>query len=87
MQAEGYFVRTMDIEEGIAQVRRDDLAFSMRLDGSRLSVQAPEKTLSIVRTSVFEAVAALNQNFAKLKSDFDPASIQRDDSSEAVPLV
>ncbi len=86
LQAEGYFVRTMDIEEGIAQVRRDDLAFSMRLDGSRLSVQAPEKTLSIVRTSVFEAVAALNQNFARLKSDFDPASIQRDDSGEAVPL-
>lgn len=86
LQAEGYYVRTMDIEEGIAQVRRDDLAFSMRLDGSRLSVQAPEKTLSIVRTSVFEAVAALNQNFARLKSDFDPASIQRDDSGEVGPL-
>jgi Kef-type K+ transport system membrane component KefB/mannitol/fructose-specific phosphotransferase system IIA component (Ntr-type) len=85
LQAEGYYVRTMDIEEGIAQVRRDDKAFSMRLDGSRLTIQAAENALPIVQTSVFEAVAALNASFSKLKSDFDPASIQKASQAEGSP--
>jgi len=86
LQTEGYYVRTMDIEEGIAQVRRDDKAFSMRLDGARLTVQATQDALSIVQTSVFEAVAALNQSFSKLKSDFDPSSIQKASTSQGAPL-
>jgi len=83
LQAEGYYVRTMDIEEGIAQVRRDDKAFSMRLDGARLSVQASGEALPIVQAAVFEAVADLNRSFERLKSDFDPASIQKADGSHA----
>jgi len=86
LEAEGYYVRTMDIEEGIAQIRRGDKAFSMRLDGARLSVQASGDALPIVQTSVFEAVAALNQSFAKLKSDFDPSSIERAGSDSGAPL-
>jgi len=86
LEAEGYYVRTMDIEEGIAQIRRDDKAFSMRLDRARLSVQASGDALPIVQASVFEAVAALNQSFAKLKSDFDPSSIQSASPDEGAPL-
>lgn len=86
LQSEGYYVRTMDIEEGIAQVRRDDKAFSMKLDGPRLSVQVGQDALSIVQASVFEAVAALNQSFEKLKNEFDPASIHKNDSGFSAPL-
>lgn len=83
LQAEGYYVRTMDIEEGIAQVRRDDKAFSMRLDGSRLSVQASDEALPVVQAAVFEAVADLNRSFERLKTDFDPASIQKAEGTHA----
>ncbi len=83
LQAEGYYVRTMDIEEGIAQVRRDDKAFSMRLDGSRLSVQASGDALPVVQAAVFEAVADLNRSFERLKTDFDPASIQKAEGTHA----
>jgi len=86
LQSEGFYVRTMDIEEGIAQVRRDDKAFSMRLDGARLAVQASHDAMPIVQTAVFEAVAALNQSFSKLKSDFDPASIQKNAPDAGAPL-
>jgi len=86
LQSEGFYVRTMDIEEGIAQVRRDDKAFSMRLDGARLAVQASHDAMPIVQTAVFEAVAALNQSFSKLKSDFDPASIQKNGPDAGAPL-
>jgi fructose-specific phosphotransferase system IIA component len=42
--------------------------------------------MSIVQTSVFEAVAALNQSFEKLKSEFDPASIQKTGGGMSAPL-
>jgi len=75
LQSEGFYVQTMDIDEGLAQVRKDESAFSMQLDGPSLQIQASQDNMHIVRAAVFEAVASLNQNFEKLKTDFDPASI------------
>jgi Kef-type K+ transport system membrane component KefB/mannitol/fructose-specific phosphotransferase system IIA component (Ntr-type) len=87
LQSEGFYVRTMGIEEGIAQVRKADLVFSMRLDGDTLAVQASQSTMPVVLTSVFEAVAALNNSFGKLKSDFDPASLSKLLLPESAPLL
>jgi Kef-type K+ transport system membrane component KefB/mannitol/fructose-specific phosphotransferase system IIA component (Ntr-type) len=86
LQSEGFYVRTIDIEEGIAQVRKDDIIFSMRLEGSKLAVQAPQGTMPVVLTAVFEAVAALNLSFGKLKDAFDPASISKDFDPEPAAL-
>lgn len=86
LQSEGFYVRTIDIEEGIAQVRKDDIIFSMRLEGSKLAVQAPRGTMPVVLTAVFEAVAALNLSFGKLKDAFDPASISKDFAPEPAAL-
>lgn len=86
LQSEGFYVRTIDIEEGIAQVRKDDIIFSMRLEGSKLAVQAPHGTMPVVLTAVFEAVAALNLSFGKLKDAFDPASISKDFAPEPAAL-
>ncbi len=87
LQSEGFYVRTMGIEEGIAQVRKADMVFSMRLDGETLAVQASQSTMPVVLTSVFEAVAALNNSFGKLKSDFDPASLSKVLLPESAPLM
>lgn len=86
LQSEGFFVRTMDIENGIALVRKDEISFSMRLEGVRLTAQATDENLPIVQAAVFDAVATLNQSFGKLKDDFDPSSISRDVSHETAPL-
>jgi Kef-type K+ transport system membrane component KefB/mannitol/fructose-specific phosphotransferase system IIA component (Ntr-type) len=87
LQTEGFYVRTMDIENGIALVRKDMVSFSMRLDGPRLSAQALERNLPIVQAAVFDAVASLNQSFGRLKNDFDPASIARGSAHETAPLA
>lgn len=77
LQSEGFYVRTMDIEDGIAQVRKDENAFSIRLLGDSLEVQAAVSDMAIAQTAVFEAVASLNASFTKLKRDFDPGRLQR----------
>ena len=78
LQAEGFFVRTMDIEDKIAQVRKDDTAFSIKLRGPVLEAQGPVGDLSVAQTAVFEAVAALNSSFSKLKKDFKPGSLDKE---------
>jgi mannitol/fructose-specific phosphotransferase system IIA component (Ntr-type) len=86
LQSEGFFVRTMDIENGIALVRKDEISFSLRLEGARLSAQATDENLPILQAAVFDAVATLNQSFGKLKDDFDPSSISHGASHETAPL-
>ncbi|MGD9939071.1 MAG: cation:proton antiporter [Clostridia bacterium] len=86
LQSEGFFVRTMDIENGIALVRKDEISFSMRLEGIRLTAQATDENLPILQAAVFDAVATLNQSFGKLKDDFDPSSIRHEVSHETAPL-
>jgi Kef-type K+ transport system membrane component KefB/mannitol/fructose-specific phosphotransferase system IIA component (Ntr-type) len=86
LQAEGFFVRTMDIENGIALVRKDEISFSMRLEGVRLTAQATDENLPILQAAVFDAVATLNQSFGKLKDDFDPSSMRHEVSHETAPL-
>ena len=78
LQSEGFFVRTMDIEDGIAQVRKDDTAFSLRLRGPVLEAQGPVGDLPVAQTAVFEAVAALNTSFSKLKKDFKLGSLGKE---------
>jgi mannitol/fructose-specific phosphotransferase system IIA component (Ntr-type) len=57
LQAEGFFVRTMDIEDKIAQVRKDDTGFSIKLRGPVLEAQGPVGDLPVAQTAVFEAEA------------------------------
>lgn len=89
LQAEGFYVRTMDIEDGIAQVRKDDAMFSLRLTGPCLEIQGPVADMPVARMAVFEAVANLNSSFSRLKSDFDPGSVNRQlsDSTVAAGVV
>lgn len=77
LQSEGFYVKTMDIGESIARVRKDDTSFSMKLDGTKLEFQGSADDMPIVQTVVFEAVAALNTSFGRMKNDFDPASLQK----------
>lgn len=92
LQAEGFFVRTMDIEDKIAQVRKDDTAFSIKLRGPVLEAQGPVGDLPVAQAAVFEAVAALNASFSKLKKDFKPGSLGKGlpepaPEAEGAPLV
>ncbi|HBO41490.1 MAG TPA: hypothetical protein DD477_09775 [Spirochaetaceae bacterium] len=85
LQSEGFYVKTMDIGDDIAQVRKNDTAFSMQLDGPRLEFQGTGDDIPIVHTAVFEAVATLNASFSRLKTDFDPASLNKQRADQAGP--
>ncbi|MBN1243823.1 MAG: cation:proton antiporter [Spirochaetales bacterium] len=77
LQAEGFYVQTMAIEEGICQVRKDEIAFSLERDDARLSFQSGKDDALFVRTALFESVAKIYQNFAELRRKLEPEKLAR----------
>ncbi len=77
LQAEGFYVQTMAIEEGICQVRKDAIAFSLERDAARLSFQSGRDDALFVRTALFESVAKIYQNFAELRRKLEPEKLAR----------
>ncbi|NLJ46239.1 MAG: PTS sugar transporter subunit IIA, partial [Treponema sp.] len=72
LQEEGFFVQLMNVGDGIVQVRKDDIAFSLERKGSELTLRMDPSDAIFVKTALFEAVAQLNQRFEELRKNLDP---------------
>ena len=72
LQNEGFFVQLMNVGDGIVQVRKDDIAFSLERKGVELTLRMDPSDAIFVKTALFEAVAQLNQRFEELRKNLDP---------------
>ena len=72
LQEEGFFVQLMNVEEGIVQVRKDDIAFSLEREDGNLTLRMDPADALFVKTALHEAVAQLNQRFEELRRTMDP---------------
>lgn len=72
LQEEGFFVQLMNVGDGIVQVRKDDIAFSLERKGAELTLRMDPSDAIFVKTALFEAVAQLNQRFEELRKNLDP---------------
>ncbi len=72
LQDEGFFVQMMSVGDGIVQVRKDDIAFSLERKGPDLTLWMDSSDAIFVKTALFEAVAQLNQRFEELRKNLDP---------------
>lgn len=72
LQEEGFYVQLMSVGDGIVQVRKDDIAFSLERKGSELTLRTDPSDAIFVKTALFEAVAQLNQRFEELRKNLDP---------------
>ena len=76
-QGEGFFVQLMNVDEGIVQVRKDDIAFSLERKGVELILRTDPSDAIFVKTALFEAVAELNKSFEELRSTLDPKRLTK----------
>ena len=75
LQEEGFFVQLMNVGDGIVQVRKDDIAFSLERKGAELTLRMDPSDAIFVKTALFEAVAQLNQRFEELRKNLDPKQL------------
>ena len=77
LQEEGFFVQLMNVGNGIVQVRKDDIAFSLERKGGQLTLRMDPSDSIFVKTALFEAVARLNQRFEELRRTVDPKRLTK----------
>ncbi len=78
LKAEGFYVQMMNIDEGISQARKGDIALSITEEENRVTIETAPEDTAFVKTSMYEVVLRLNESMEHLKSSADPAQMLRD---------
>jgi Kef-type K+ transport system membrane component KefB/mannitol/fructose-specific phosphotransferase system IIA component (Ntr-type) len=78
LRAEGFYVRIMNIDEGLSQARKDNIALSVTRSGSTLTIETAGADMPFVRTAVYEVILRLSETMQKLKAAADPAAMRKE---------
>ena len=78
LRDEGFYVQSMDIEEGLSQARKDDIALSITENESRLIIKTSREDMPFVKTAVYEVILQLSDLIQKLKESSDPAVMKKE---------
>ena len=77
LQREGFYVQLMSISDDISHIRKGDVSLSLKVDGSKLILEAVPEDMAFVRLMVYEAMVKLDANLDKLKETYDPESMRK----------
>lgn len=86
LKEEGFYVQMMNIEDGISQARKNDIALSIIETESLVSIETSEEDAAFVKTSVYEVLLKLTESMENLTSGFDPVALKREMAGSAVRM-
>ena len=78
LKAEGFYVKQMNIDEGLSQARKDDISLSITEEESKVTIETAKTDMPFVKTAVYEVILALSDSIQKLKDASDPAAMKRE---------
>jgi fructose-specific phosphotransferase system IIA component len=78
LKAEGFYVQMMNIDEGLSQARKDDIALSITEEESSVTIETAKVDMPFVKTAVYEVILGLNEAIQKLKDSSDPQAMKKD---------
>jgi Kef-type K+ transport system membrane component KefB/mannitol/fructose-specific phosphotransferase system IIA component (Ntr-type) len=78
LKAEGFYVQMMNIDDGLSQARKGDIALSIIEDESRVTVVTAKDDMPFVKTAVYEVILALSESIRKLRDSADPAALKKE---------
>ncbi|MDR3130589.1 MAG: cation:proton antiporter [Treponema sp.] len=78
LRAEGFYVQMMNIDEGLSQARKDDIALSITEEEHKVSIATAKDDMPFVKTAVYEVILALNESIQKLKDSSDPQAMKKE---------
>ena len=85
LRNEGFYIQTMNIDEGLSQARKDDIALFITEEAKSITITTSKKDMSFVKNEIYEVILELSHNIEKLKTSADPAEMKRElsDDTEA----
>jgi Kef-type K+ transport system membrane component KefB/mannitol/fructose-specific phosphotransferase system IIA component (Ntr-type) len=78
LRTEGFYVQMMNIDEGLSQARKDDIALSINEEESTVSIVTSKTDMPFVKNAVYEVILGLSDTIQKLKASSDPAAMKKD---------
>ncbi|MDR2608232.1 MAG: cation:proton antiporter [Treponema sp.] len=78
LRAEGFFVQTLNDDDGIIQARKDDIILIITREAEALSIESAAADMPFVKTAVYELILNLSEAVLKLKANSDPAAMKKE---------
>jgi Kef-type K+ transport system membrane component KefB/mannitol/fructose-specific phosphotransferase system IIA component (Ntr-type) len=78
LRAEGFYVQMMNIDEGLSQARKGDIALTITEEENTLTIVTAKDDMPFVKTAVYEVILGLHENIQKLKDSADPQALKQD---------
>jgi len=78
LRNEGFFVQTMNIDEGISKAHKDDVALFITEEANIISVTTSKKDMPYVRNEIYEVILDLSHSIEKLINSVEPEEMKKD---------
>jgi Kef-type K+ transport system membrane component KefB/mannitol/fructose-specific phosphotransferase system IIA component (Ntr-type) len=78
LKGEGFYVQMMNIDEGLSQARKDDIALSITETEYAVTIETAGKDMPFIKTAMYEVIVELHDAIQKLKDSSDPQTLKKD---------
>ena len=78
LKNEGFYVQMMNIDDGLSQARKDDIALSITEEEHRVTIETAKADMPFVKTAIYEVLLKLHESIEKLKASSDPAALKKE---------
>jgi fructose-specific phosphotransferase system IIA component len=81
LKTEGFYIQMMNIDDGLSQARKDDIALSITEEESVVTIETAPEDMAFVKTAMYEVIVTLNDSIEKLKKAADPLALKKETAS------
>jgi Kef-type K+ transport system membrane component KefB/mannitol/fructose-specific phosphotransferase system IIA component (Ntr-type) len=78
LRNEGFFVQTMNIDEGLSQARKGDIAIFITEEHKSITITTSKTDMPFVKNEILEVILELSHYIEKLKTSSNPAKMKKD---------
>ncbi|MDR0502757.1 MAG: cation:proton antiporter [Treponema sp.] len=78
LRSEGFFVQSMNVDEGLSQVRKDDIAIFITKENRSISIATSRNDMPLVRNEIYEVIINLSHVIEKLKESVNPEEMKEE---------
>jgi Kef-type K+ transport system membrane component KefB/mannitol/fructose-specific phosphotransferase system IIA component (Ntr-type) len=78
LRAEGFYVQTMNVDEGLSQARKNDIVLGITQEERSITIVTDKADMPFVKTAVYEVIVELNEVVRQLKESADPEALKRE---------
>jgi len=78
LRKEGFFVQTMNIDEGLSQARKDDITLFITEEKKSITIATSKTDMPFVKNEIYEVILELSHTIEKLKASANTKELKKD---------